>query len=111
MNAYGVNIESLFVKTLKDVLHEAGISLTELNQPTRRRDLCEQRQAIMAYAATHHGYVYADAGLIFNKDHATVSHSKKQIKTEMELLDKYPYLPMSVRLQLYKKLIAIKAKK
>lgn len=108
MNAYNVDIDSLFDKKLNDVLFEAGITSEMLTNKSHKRKVTEVRQVVMAFAHMQFKLTALAAGKLYGKDHSTVIYCKKAIESEIDLLQKFPNILPSSRLQLYRKLVNIK---
>lgn len=111
MNAYAIPGIVKYEKDLKKCLKEAGISISELSDKTRKREIAECRQAVMAFAITDFGYTQEKAARIFMLNHATANHSRNKIHEEMYLRSKHPNMQISKGLELYLKLVEIKNNK
>lgn len=82
------------VKTIEDIACEIWqIPKESLYVKTRKREVVEARQVLMAYGKQKTGNSFAKVGKGFNKDHATVIHSVKTVKnlreTNKAFRDKY----------------------
>lgn len=77
-----------FVNLYKNLLipapHWDNVTLTDVYTTTRKRHVVFTRQLIMFLYATFNNKSLKATGKIFNKDHATVLHAKKQISYELE---------------------------
>lgn len=99
------------IKANKDLamcLEEAGIKLSDYALQTRKREILEPRQAIMAFAHIELNWTQKDAGSMFGLDHCTTINSTKIIRGELDLLKLRPNMVKSNRIKMYLKLVEIK---
>lgn len=107
MNAYNVEIDHLFDKSLNYVLSLAGIKLSEISIKTRKREILEYQQAIIAFAHWQYEYTNASAAALFGKNHATTDHTCKEMRKDQDNARKFPKM-ITKRLMIYNKLCNIK---
>jgi chromosomal replication initiator protein len=65
-----------------------NIELVKLQNKSRQRKVVFPRQVIMYFLTEYTDMTYREIGLIFNRDHTTVIHSKDEIKNLMTVDDK-----------------------
>lgn len=111
MNAYAVPGVIRIKKDLELCLMEAGINISDYTINSRKREICERRQAIMAFANIELDYIQEEAGKLFNKDRCTALFASSKIRDELDIMKIRPNMKITNRLQLYLKLVEIKNNK
>jgi len=90
----GVRYDKHIQKEVRDILakveESTGVAYNVMSSKTRERNFVIARQYAIyqVYQQLHHlGYTLMEIGKLFNRDHATVIHSVKQIKSGIKYND------------------------
>ena len=95
-------------KPISYYLEAAGINIYLLRVKTRKREITDTRQAVMAFARQDLKLSTIETGKLVNQDHATAIHALRLVNNEIEITRKYPNMRKTKRLEVYLELVKIK---